>query len=149
MLDLLTAPPIGSWWLLSAGLLLIAAEMATGGFFVLGFGVAAIVVGLIAFVLPLYWWAQIALIGLIAPFVIIATRRWQQARQDAEGPSMINRRSAALSGRRFPLHSAILGGHGEIFADDTRWDVTGPDLPAGTMVKVTGGSDASLTVEAA
>ncbi|MNT69460.1 hypothetical protein D3C72_2077820 [compost metagenome] len=51
-------------------------------------------------------------------------------------------------GRQFVLHEAISAGHGKIKAGDTLWLVSGPDLPAGSQVRVIGQDGVRLKVEA-
>jgi len=51
-------------------------------------------------------------------------------------------------GRRTTLLKAITNGAGKVRIDDSVWDVTGPDLPQGTHVVITGVSGSTLTVEA-
>ena len=45
------------------------------------------------------------------------------------------------------LSEPIEQGSGRVKVDDSVWRVTGPDAPAGTKVRVTGGDGAVLTVE--
>ncbi|HMM65109.1 MAG TPA: NfeD family protein, partial [Mesorhizobium sp.] len=54
-----------------------------------------------------------------------------------------------LIGRTATLAEPIREGRGRIQLGDTLWRVSGPDLPAGTRVRVTGASDTELelTVE--
>jgi membrane protein implicated in regulation of membrane protease activity len=50
--------------------------------------------------------------------------------------------------RQFVLHEAIHEGRGKVKAGDSLWLVSGPDLPAGTRVRVTGQDGVILKVEA-
>lgn len=54
-----------------------------------------------------------------------------------------------MIGRTATLAEPIREGRGRIQLGDTLWRVSGPDLPAGTRVKVTGAAetDLELTVE--
>ena len=49
---------------------------------------------------------------------------------------MLNRRAEQLVGRVVPLERAIVNGEGRVQIADAFWDVTGPDAPAGTAVRV-------------
>jgi membrane protein implicated in regulation of membrane protease activity len=51
-------------------------------------------------------------------------------------------------GRTFALHEAIHEGRGKIKAGDSLWLVSGPNLPAGTPVRVVGQDGVVLRVEA-
>ena len=58
----------------------------------------------------------------------------------------LNRRSEALVGRVCTLEKPIVDGEGVVRVDDTVWRVTGPDMPAGTHVRIVGADGASLSV---
>src|SRR6185295_8903711 len=51
-------------------------------------------------------------------------------------------------GQRGVLATAIVAGRGSVKLGDTVWPVTGPDMPAGTTVTVTGTDGVTLTVAA-
>ncbi|GJE44334.1 NfeD family protein [Methylobacterium soli] len=52
--------------------------------------------------------------------------------------SVLNRADRGLIGRVCVLAEPIVRGEGHLRLDDTLWRVAGPDLPAGTRVRVTG-----------
>ena len=60
----------------------------------------------------------------------------------------MNRRTAALVGQVVSLERAIVDGRGRVQIADAYWEVTGPDLPAGTRVRIVGGDAMTLQVEA-
>lgn len=62
---------------------------------------------------------------------------------------MLNRRGAQYLGRVFVLDDPIANGRGKLRVDDTTWVIEGPDLPAGTKIKVTRAHNVALMVEAA
>jgi len=55
----------------------------------------------------------------------------------------------AWFGRLFPLGERVGGGAGTVRLCDTIWRVTGPDIAAGSKVKVVRADGAMLTVAAA
>ena len=61
---------------------------------------------------------------------------------------LLNERAARLIGQSFVLAEPIVDGKGRIRVDDTNWRITGPDLPSGTRVRVTGNDGAVLSVGA-
>ena len=61
----------------------------------------------------------------------------------------LNKRGTELIGRTGRLEEAITAGRGRIQMGDTVWTVEGPELPAGSRIRVTGVNGAVLTVEAA
>lgn len=66
------------------------------------------------------------------------------SRSDVPG---LNARATQLVGRALVLVEPIEGGLGKARGDDTLWQVEGPDLPAGTTVRVVGTRDMRLLVE--
>jgi membrane protein implicated in regulation of membrane protease activity len=53
-----------------------------------------------------------------------------------------------LVGRVFTLEKPIVDGFGTVRIDDTIWRVAGPDVPAGSRVRVVQADGANLTVAA-
>jgi membrane protein implicated in regulation of membrane protease activity len=51
-------------------------------------------------------------------------------------------------GRSFTLNQPIVNGRGKLTIEDTMWEIEGPDLAAGTRIKVTAVKDMTLVVEA-
>lgn len=133
----------------AVALVLFAAEtMAPGAFMLwLGFAAAALFVVVLLFDLPVL--AQVTLFVVLSFISIQVYRRWFRARERASDQPTLNRRADALVGRVVPLDRAIVGGRGRVQIADAFWDVTGPDLPAGTPVRVVGASGMTLVVEAA
>ena len=56
---------------------------------------------------------------------------------------------ARVQGRALPLDQAIVNGHGRVQIADAFWDVSGPDLPAGTTVRIVASRGMTLLVEPA
>ena len=133
----------------AVALVLFAAEtMAPGAFMLwLGFAAAALFVVVLLFDLPVL--AQVTLFVVLSFISIQVYRRWFRGRERASDQPTLNRRADALVGRVVPLDRAIVGGRGRVQIADAFWDVTGPDLPAGTPVRVVGASGMTLVVEAA
>ena len=62
---------------------------------------------------------------------------------------MLNQRAAQLVGRVVPLEQAIVNGQGRVQIADAYWNVSGPDLPAGTAVRIVASDGMNLRVEPA
>jgi len=140
-----------SWWIL--GLILLAAELAAPGVFLIWIGAAAIVVGALSL---MFWdtgfWSwqiQFLVFAVLAIAFALAGRRFYASRKETSDEPLLNRRGESLVGRTATLNEPITEGRGRIRLDDTWWSVMGPDLPAGTRVKVVASSGRDLTVEAA
>ena len=118
-------------------LLLIAAETLAPGAFLLWVGLAAAAVFLGVLLVP-----GIPVLAQAAAFVVLSFvsiqvyRRWfRKAARQSDQP-LLNRRAAQMVGRVAALEQAIDRGRGRIKLDDAFWTVDGPDLPAGTAVRV-------------
>ena len=132
-------------------LLLFAAEVLAPGAFMLWLGFAATATWLIVLVVPgMTVLMQACIFGVLAIVSLLVWRRWfRRNRAPAHGEPVLNRRAAALVGRVVPLERAIVNGHGRVQIADAFWDVVGPDLPAGTPVRVLGAEGMTLKVGAA
>ncbi|CDZ26126.1 NfeD family protein [Neorhizobium galegae] len=140
-----------SWWIL--GVVLLATELAAPGVFLIWIGAAAIVIGVLSLALwdAAFWtWhVQLLLFAVLSGAFALAGRRFYSSRNQETDEPNLNRRGESLVGRTATLHEPIAEGRGRIRLDDTWWSVMGPDLPAGTQVKVVAASGRDLTVEAA
>lgn len=132
-------------------MLLFAAEALAPGAFMLWLGFAAVAVFLAVWIIP-----GIPLVVQAAAFVVLSFasiqvyRTWFRGNdKDNSDQPALNKRTAALVGRVVPLERAIIDGRGRVQIADAYWDVTGPDLPAGTPVRISGGDAMTLQVEAA
>jgi len=121
----------------AVALLLIAAETLAPGAFLLWMGFAAAVVFVVALLVP-----GIPVLAQVAAFVVLSFvsiqvyRRWfRKAARQSDRP-LLNRRAEQNIGLVAPLDQAIAGGRGRIKLGDAFWVVEGPDLPAGTPVRV-------------
>lgn len=131
-------------WLIGAGVLMIA-ELAMPGVFLIWLGVAALATALVVAAVPLGWQAQLVVFALAALVAVVVGRLIARSRRDTDRP-FLNRRAEELVGRAFVLREPIEGGVGQIRVDDTIWRVAGPDCPAGVRVVVVAAEGASLTV---
>lgn len=130
-------------------LLLFAAEALAPGAFMLWIGVGAAAVFVLVAVfsdIPLLW--QVVAFVVLSVVSIQCYRRWGRARARPSDAPLLNRRAEQLIGREVVLQQAIVGGHGRVSIDDASWQVCGPDLPAGTWVRVLGVQGMVLSVEA-
>ncbi len=135
------------WWVLGLALALVEV-MAPGAFFIF-FAVAAVVVGTAALFVDISWQVQVVAFVLLAVAAALAGRRiyGRASRPDADGP--LNDRLARQVGRLAVLDTALANGSGHVKLDDTLWRVEGPDLPAGTRVRIAGAVGGRLQVEPA
>ncbi len=125
------------WWGLA--LILMAAEAFMPGAFLLWLGFAGAAMGVLVWLapsLPGVW--QAAAFALFAVISVEIYRRFVKPREPRSDKPLLNQRAAQLVGRSLVLKDAINGGRGKEQIGDALWSLTGPDLPAGTRVVVTG-----------
>ena len=134
-------------WLAFAAVLLILEVFGAGGY-LLWIGMAAAGVGVLTYLFPELPWAWQFLVFAVLS-VLTAVVWWQRQRSASKLSDVpgLNNRGSELIGRSFVLHEAIAGGRGKIRAGDSLWLVSGPDLPAGHEVRVTGQDGVILRVE--
>ncbi|ANR78389.1 MULTISPECIES: NfeD family protein [Kosakonia] len=137
-------------WLVLGGLLL-AAEMLGGNGYLLWSGVAAVVTGLLAWVIPFGWeWQGV----LFAVLTMLAAWLWWQwlsrrVKQQKPADASLNLRGQQLIGRRFQLDNALVNGRGHMRVGDSSWPVSADDdLAAGTRVEVTAVEGITLRIKA-
>jgi membrane protein implicated in regulation of membrane protease activity len=140
---------LGSWNWLIFGVLLMALELLAPGIFLFWLGLAAFLVGMLSFLVSLSWQWQMLLFAMFAAAAVPIWRRVAQQNPGANPNPFLNRRSDALVGRVFTLDRPIVDGAGIVRVDDTVWRVSGPDVAAGTKVKIVQADGASLTVDVA
>jgi membrane protein implicated in regulation of membrane protease activity len=134
----------------AVALLLFAAEAMAPGAFMLWLGLAAAVVFVVVLLVPgIPVLAQVTAFVVLSFVAIQVYRRWFRKREKPSDQPALNRRTAALVGRVVPLERGIVDGRGRVQIADAFWEVSGPQLPAGAQVRVTGADGMTLTVEAA
>lgn len=140
---------LGTWNWLIFGVLLMALELLAPGIFLFWLGLAAFLVGMLSFIVTPGWQLQMLLFAIFAAAAVPIWRRVAQQKPGANPNPFLNRRNDALVGRVFTLDRPIVDGAGIVRVDDTIWRVSGPDVAAGTKVKVVKADGASLTVDVA
>ena len=128
--------PVWTWLLVGA--LLLGLEIVIPGVHFVWFGFAAGIVAILVFITGMPWGIQlIAFAGLATAFVYFlrgyASPLWIRS----DEPDL-NVRGQQYIGRTVVVENGIEGGRGKVRVGDTLWSAKGPDLPAGTTVKVTG-----------
>jgi len=136
------------WAWIIAGLVLLGLELVVPGGFLVWLGVAGIVTGIVVFIEPIAWhwqWLMFAVLALVA--ILLWTRFSRSRSTDTDSP-YLNRRADRFIGREAVLEQPVSGGFGRLTLDDTVWRVAGPDLPAGSRIRIIGSDGAVLRVEA-
>ncbi|MCB9994421.1 MAG: NfeD family protein [Hyphomicrobiaceae bacterium] len=140
----------GGWSWLVAGVVLLALELVVPGGVFVWFGLAGLVTGIFAFAVPSSDWPlQWAVFGVLS---IGGLAGWLAIRGRMPATSdrpHLNQRAARMVGQRGFLSEPIVGRVGRMELGESVWRVTGPDLPAGHLVEVTGFKGNLLEVKSA
>jgi membrane protein implicated in regulation of membrane protease activity len=139
---------LAEWnWLIAAAILMTL-ELLAPGFFLLFFGIAAGIVGIIALTIDMSWQYQLVLFGAVALVCVMLARKFFVVDGVASDKPLLNKRVAQHIGKSYILAEDIKNGRGKVLAGDTVWQVQGPELTKGERVKVTGVNGVVLVVEA-
>jgi len=146
MTDLLMHLEWWHWWVVAAAL--AAIETFMPGAVAIWFAASAAVVGALLLIVPVPWQLQLVLFGVLGLVAIVLFRAY--ARRNPAGSTQpgLNQRGVQYVGQQFTLVEPIQQGFGKVRVGDTVWKVSGPALPIGAQVRVTGVDGAILTVEA-
>lgn len=143
-----TIAALGPWSWFVLGLVLLGLEIVAPGSIFLWFGLAALVVGAVALVADPGWQVMITLFLVLSITSLLIGRRLMVNLSSESGDPGLNRRGSRYVGRKFTLEKPLSDGAGNLSIDDTVWRITGPDLPAGTKVRVEAVDGARLVVSA-
>ncbi len=138
---------LGDWDWFIAGAVLLILEILAPGVFMLWLGIAALLVGLISLFVEWSWQGEFI---AFAAFSVAAIPLWRRLARTGEASTdqpFLNRRAEALVGRVFTLERPIIDGAGTVGVDDSVWRIVGPDIPAGSRIKVTRIEGTALHVE--
>ena len=139
-------PDFWHWWILALGLIIL--ETVLPGTFFLWMGISAIVLGLVAWLIPAIGWEmQLMLFAVLSLVSIVGWRMWQRKHPDETDQPSLNRRGEQYIDRVFTLETPIENGFGKVRVGDTLWRVQGTEAPAGSKVKVTSANGVILVVE--
>lgn len=144
---------LGPWNWMVLGFVLLVMEIIAPGVFMLWIGIAALIIGAVSLLIwdAAFWTWQAQVLSFLVLALVSAFigRRVATARTANDDQPLLNRRGAQMVGRMATLAEPIKDGRGRIKLGDTLWRVSGPDLPVGTQVRVTGAADTDLelTVE--
>lgn len=127
------------WHWVILGFSMIALEVVVPGAFFIWIGIAALILGGTTFLFPLMsLTAQLLLFGLLAPLVAVLGRKIIRLQADDGAPATLNRRGQQFVGQTIVLDVPIVNGRAHVTVADSKWSLHGPDLPAGSVVKVVG-----------
>lgn len=136
------------WYWAAFGAVLAVIEIAVPAMVCIWLAAAALGVAAIAWRYPGLSWEHQALIFAALAIGSVALGRTAFARtRSNESQRHLNRRAESHIGRMLTLDAPIVDGRGRVKVDDTVWPVAGPDLPAGSHVRVIAADNTLLRVE--
>lgn len=138
----------GPWAWMVLAVALFALETIVPGVHFLWFGLAAVVVGVLAMATGMSLPAQLVAFALVSIVTVFWVRRYARPEAVQSDVPDLNARGAQYVGRTVVLEEGIRGGRGKARIGDTIWPVAGADAPAGTRVTVVGADGVVLKVEA-
>jgi len=136
------------WWWLMLAVLFGIGEIVTPGVFLIWIAAAAAITGVLAMLLPLPLAVQFVIFALLCLGSVWLGRRWYADSPVASQDPLLNDRVARLIGETATLAEPIQHGRGRVRVGDSIWDCAGPDLAAGSAVRIVGAQGSVLTVEA-
>ena len=136
------------WFWLSLGFILGAVEMIAPGFFLMWLGLAAIIVGLLAWLIPGMSIAmQVAFFAILSVLTVYAGKKFLKDNPIESDDPNLNNRGGRLTGEIVTVIVAITDGNGRVRVGDTDWNARGTDAGVGDRVRVIGADGAVLLVE--
>ncbi|WP_026873983.1 NfeD family protein [Inquilinus limosus] len=137
------------WWWWIGGVVLLILEVMVPGTFFLWLAISAGVVGLLSWLIPLGWEAQVLIFALLSVVAVVVWRVYLKPRAEVSDQPTLNRRGEQYIGRVVTLTEPIVNGVGRVRIADNTWSVEGPDLPAGTRIRIAGVVGTRFSVERA
>jgi len=137
------------WHWMALGIALLAIEVVISTELLLGIGLGALLTALVYKIYPdLSWQMQLvwfAVLSIVA--TLVYWKKFRASKQQTDKP-LLNQRVQQLVGTTAALVEPIQNGQGKVQIADALWTVKGPDLEAGTTVKVVDAEGMTLIVEA-
>jgi hypothetical protein len=128
-----------SWWhWMVLAVLLAAAETMVPGAVAIWFAAAAAAIGLLMVVIDIPWQWQLIGFGVLGMVALLLFRSYRKRYPQADEQPNLNLRGQQYVGRELVLIEAIEQGSGKARLGDGVWKVSGPELPAGSRVRVVG-----------
>lgn len=135
------------WVWFALGLVLAGAEMIVPGVYLIWLALAALATGALTFALDLGVPLQIVNFVFLSLIIVFSARRILAETPIASTDPLLNNRMARLVGQSGTVATAIEHGEGRVRHGDSEWSARGPELAAGTRVRITGFDGGTLIVE--
>jgi membrane protein implicated in regulation of membrane protease activity len=141
---------LGGWSWAILGLVLVGGEMLAPGIFLIWLGLAALLTGVVVGLFGIGWQAAMLVFAVFAGASVLAGRFLTRRKgEEPDAATGLNDRGRQLIGRVFRLEATMTGGEGRVRVGDSSWRIVGPELLAGTEIKVVRVEGSTLVVEKA
>jgi len=134
---------------LAIGLALAVAEMAIPGVFLIWMAGAALITGLLTWVVPITLPLQIVVFAGLSILAVFMGRRYLVRNPVVAADPLMNRRADRAIGETVVVTQAIAGGSGRVRLGDSDWQARGDDALPGTRLIVVGIEGTVLVVRPA
>lgn len=139
---------LGAWGWVILGLILIGGEVFAPGVFLIWLGLAALLTGAVVGITGVGWQAAaLVFAGFSLVSVVVGRLLTRRKGEEPDAATGLNDRGRQLIGKVFRLDATMTGGEGRIRVGDSSWRVIGPELLAGSEVRVVRVEGATLVVE--
>lgn len=136
-------------WLIAA-LALGIAELLVPGVFLIFLAVAAAITAALLVAVPgVALPVQLLSFAVWSAVAVAVGRRWYRDFPVTGGDARLNDRTARMIGSVARLETAIEHGRGRVTIDDGSWPARGPELPAGSAVRIVAVDGGVVVVEVA
>ena len=138
----------GTKWLI-LGVLLLVLEVVTGTTYILWPAVAALIVGVIVFILPLAWEMQFLLFFILSAILLVVGHKYVRPKMKGGEPSDLNDRARTMVGMRVKAVADFETGLGRVQVGDTQWraSIVDGNPAAGAELRVLSVKGTTLQVE--
>ena len=139
----------GARWLM-IGFALLILEVLTGTMYMLWIAAAALIVGLIMFVMPvLDWQMQLLLFSILTAILMYVGHTHLRPKMQGGEPSDLNDRARSMVGMRVKAIANFETGRGRVQVGDTQWraKMESGDAKAGQELKIVSVTGTTLDVE--
>ncbi|CAN5122092.1 NfeD family protein [soil metagenome] len=141
---------LGAWGWVILGLVLIGGEVLAPGIFLIWLGLAALLTGAVVGITDIGWQVAALVFAGFSLVSVFAGRLLTRRRgEEPDAATGLNDRGRQLIGKVFRLDATMTGGEGRVRVGDSSWRITGPELLAGSEIRVVRVEGATLVVEKA
>lgn len=145
-MDWLTDLDAGWAWI-ALGLVLAGFEMVVPGVYLIWLALAALATGALAMIFDFGLALQVVEFIFLSLIAVFTARRIFGEQPIESTDPLMNNRLGRLVGQTGTIAQAIQHGEGRVTQGDSQWPARGPELAAGTRVRIIGFDGGTLVVE--